>query len=210
MSDADKPGDKVFDLDAIPDDLLCAETARWMRGIDHAFASASPSDVVFAHVAALVSAMRFLQRLPGFDCELVALRDLLARLDKLSVGQKQPIMAIVEAVKTPGRAPASYLDHVKEVRAVALVHAAMARGWTEYDANGLVAGELARAGMRGRRGDTIKPRALKAWSEKIKATDEVYRSAMSLFEQMLPQDIGRSDLKKFARLFITSGENLRH
>lgn len=201
---------ETFDLDGIPVEHLGAELSRWMRAIDQAFTTAEPPDIVTGHVAALVSVMRLLQLLPGFDCELVTLRDLLARLEKLTVGQKQPIMTVVDAIKPTGRPPASLMDSMRESRAVALVQAAMSRGWTDSDARVLVANELARAGVRGRRGEEITARAVRTWSEKIKASDAVYRNAMRNFAEILPAQLTKSDMRKFVRDLIQRGESMRH
>jgi len=202
--------DDTFDLTNVPAELLGPELGRWMRAIDRAFLSANPGELIAGHVAALVGVMRLLQCLPGFECDLVALRDLLARLEKLSVGQKQPMMSVVDAIKTPGRPPASFLDGAQEARAVALVHAAISRGWTDSDARVLVANELARSGMRGRRGEQISARAVQAWSEKIKSSNPIYRAAMKLFADLMPLSITKSAMRKFARAYIQRGENIRH
>lgn len=210
MTDEAEAGEQ-FTLDGVPLELLGVELAQFLRGIDREFVKADISELVWGHVAALTSVMSLLKRLPGFDADLIALKDLLGRLEKLSVGQKKPIMALVDAAKTPGRAPASYLDHIREVRAVALVEAAMGRGWTEIDACKLVASELARIGVRGRRGNDVSDRTVRTWlSEKIKVNDEAFRAVRALMAELLPADLTKSDMKKFARAFISAGEAIRH
>jgi len=202
--------DETFSLDGPPEQMV-RDLSRWMRGVDAAFATANPSELVWGHVAALTSVMSLMKKLPGFECEMVALRDLQARLERLTVGQKQPIMAIVDSIKTQGRAPASYSDHIREVRAIALVQALIDSRWSETEACDLVAGELARVGVKGRRGDPITSRAVQTWfAEKIKGNDEAFKSAMSNFAEFPLTSLSRSDLKKFARAFIESGEGIRH
>lgn len=199
----------TFNLSAVPDALIGTEVGRWMRGVDQAFANADASELIWGHVAALTMAMTALKRLPGFDAEMTALRDLHARLEKLTVGQKQPLRTLVESVKPPGRAPASYSDHIGEVRAVSLVHALTKRGWQEPEALKLVAKELARIGYKGRRGEPLSARAVSDWCDKIRASDPVYQAAMQDFDELLPSNMPKLQLKAFARAFLKAGRSLR-
>jgi hypothetical protein len=203
--------DHTLDFDGVPPEQLGRVLAWWMRGIDGAFSSAPDGDKIWGHVAALTAAMQLLKRLPGFDCDLVALRDLQARLEKLTVGQKQPILKLIDAIKTPGRAPESYTDHIRKARAVALVQFALDRGWSETDACTLVAKELARVGIKGRRGGAVSAGTVKTWRDsKIKGNDPVYKIAMATFAEFAPAALSTSAMKKLVRQLISRGEAIRH
>lgn len=201
---------EAFDLDAFPPDELGPELARWMRGIDRAFLTADDADKVFGHIAALTTTMRLLQRLPGFDCDLIALRDLLGRLDKLSVGQKEQMRQLVDAIKTNGRPPDSTLDDAFKSMVVALIEVATTKGWARQDITRLVAKELARVGVKGRRGDSITDRAVDGWGHSIIANDDFYRQAERNFAELMPKALSGTQMKKFVRHIIEGRLNIRH
>ncbi|WP_143146832.1 hypothetical protein [Novosphingobium sp. NDB2Meth1] len=158
MNDAMDGGSDALDVNSIPDELLGQEVGRYMSLLDQALVDARPDALVAGHIVALVTAMNVLKRLPGFNSKMVALQDLLVRLDKLRAGQKKPMMNLVNSVKTPGRPSASRTDHAEEVRAVSVVQALIDRGWDQKDAVKLVANTMAKLGRKGQRGQPITGR----------------------------------------------------
>ena len=200
-----------------PVDPALLRWEQWISGIsdemtalDRAFVAAGDPDKIAGHLVALTTVMLALKRAPGFKGELIILRDLHARLEKLSVGQKAPIMSVIDSVRTPGRPPASSSEGAREAHAVALVQFAVESGWSEQDACDLVAKELASAGVKGRRGKPLQSDAVRGWrSDKMKQTNDAYKVAMALLQDMAPTELSVKSMRTFVRRFIGNSESLR-
>lgn len=196
------------DFDDLPLELFGPALASWMNGIDAAFVKADDENKVWGQLAAMTQVMRMLRSLPGFDCKLVALRDLHERLERLSEGQKKPMLELVEAVRMTGRPGESYYDHKLQVTAVALVAFAIEKGWQPSKAHEKVATELARIKVRGRRGQPVKAATVKRWeTEKIRLPDPLYSEIMDTLKAHAPDAMSERDIKKLIRNVIERGQS---
>lgn len=102
--------------------------------------------------------------LPGFDADLVALSDLLLKLDELARGNN----ALPPKKRTAGgRPPEGYRSAILQGRAVGCVEILIRHGLGEKQACEHIARALSRFGIRGRQGEPVKFATVRDWRLKI-------------------------------------------
>lgn len=212
MTEEKVPGPN-FTLEGVPPEHIGAALSVWMNAIDKAFSKADQSELLAAHVAALSTTLVALKKLPGFNCDLLTLRDLLERIERLTTGQKRPLMALAPVPESDenkgGRPASSFSDHQMKVRAVLLVQQLLRWGWSEPDACAIVAKELGKIGVRGRRGGRIAARAVEDWCGEIKATDELYRTGTEAFADFAHVVLTQPEAVRFVRNYVAGAKNMR-
>jgi hypothetical protein len=198
-----------FSLEGVPPYAAGAVLGDYLTRIEAAFLEASDHDRLFGYYITLTAVMQTLDHLPGFDCDQRILKDLTERLVKLSVGQKQLMMALVNSVKVPHRAPDSILDEALQARTIGVVDWLVSRGWADLDAHKMASTCLAKAGVTGRQGGPISPRAIADWRWKVKQTHPSYRVAIDTLDRYAPDEVkGSKRLQVQLARMIFTGSNI--
>lgn len=180
-----------------------------LNSIDAATAKASGDERIVGYVASLAEVMNVLRAIPGFgNCRLTLLSDLMLRLDDLSHGKKASMQELLDAVKISGRPRHAWRDDMRESRAAGAVEFLIEQGWEELDACHCIAKALTKAGVKGRRTDSVSGETVRGWLYKPRAEREIDRSTLANLRAMasITGQMDKPTTRRFMERFFAAGE----
>lgn len=178
--------------------------------LDRAFLAAPEEDRLYGYAAALAYVVNALKSYPGFDGGTVILDDLLLQLTDIMAGTPA-----LRPVKRTGRPKQGWRDAMTQGKAAAAVDFLMQHGESEPDACGVVAGALQRAGVKGRRGESVTAATVRDWRSRAAPygdkEDALHiRGGFEILARMVPAaDLSKGQLRRFVAAVISGGVELR-
>jgi len=183
---------------------LWAEWADCLKGDlkanDAQFKGAAHEERLHGYINALGIVVDALKTLPGFDAEMLAFKDLAARLDGLASGQKSALLPVSR--HKGGRPEYSTSDWITVGKAAAVVSFLIDRGTAEPNACEKVAKALRAYTVRGRRGDELSADTIREWRSMATRHDnnteapEAYRRTLSMLQEVTPAGLSTVQINR--------------